>query len=215
MNRLMSLKLVMAMVALFILPSTSMAEDAPAKPRVKLTTSLGDMVIELDAEKAPVTVKNFLAYVNDGYYDGTIFHRVIPNFMIQGGGFTKDVDKKTDGLKPPIKLESDNGLKNVKYSIAMARTGNPDSATSQFFINVVDNARLNYTAGNPGYAAFGMVVEGQDIVEKIRTTECIRHEKYPSPGAVTPKVAVVIKKASVVGPEEDKPKKEESKEEGK
>ncbi len=198
MKQMTKLKSILVLLAISALPMTVQAEDAATNPRVKMSTTLGDFVIELNAEKAPITVKNFISYVEDGYYDGTVFHRVIPTFMIQGGGFDEEMDKKTEGLKPPIKLESSNGLKNVKYSIAMARTGDPNSATSQFFVNVVDNERLDYREGNPGYAAFGMVVDGQEIVDKIRLTECIRHDKYPAPGAVTPKVAVVIKKVSLI-----------------
>ena len=136
---------------------------------VRLKTSAGDIVLELDAEKAPVTVKNFLQYVESGFYSGTIFHRVISNFMIQGGGFdTKGHQKET---RAPIENEAANGLKNDIYTIAMARTGDPHSATAQFFINATNNDFLNFTAPNPrgfGYAVFGKVVEGTDVVDKIR-----------------------------------------------
>ncbi len=137
-------------------------------PRVKLQTSHGDMVIQLDAEKAPKTVENFVAYVNDGFYNGTIFHRVIPGFMIQGGGFDQDFNQKP--TREPIANEADNGLKNNRYTIAMARTNDPHSATAQFFINVADNDFLNHTAPNPngwGYAVFGEVVEGTDVADQI------------------------------------------------
>ena len=140
------------------------AQDAP---KVKLATSLGDIVVQLDPAKAPKTVENFLAYVNDKHYDGTVFHRVINGFMIQGGGFTADMVQKP--TTPPIPLEASNGLKNDTYTIAMARTGNPNSATSQFFINVKDNAMLN--APQPdghGYAVFGKVVSGTEVVDKIK-----------------------------------------------
>ena len=134
--------------------------------KVKMQTTLGDIVVELDAEKAPITVKNFLGYVADGFFDGLIFHRVIKGFMIQGGGFTPDMDQKDTNA--PIKIESSNGLSNDRGTIAMARTNVPDSATSQFFINHVDNEFLNYAGpGNPGYAVFGKVVEGMDVVDKI------------------------------------------------
>ncbi len=134
--------------------------------KVKLETSMGDIVIELNAEKAPITVKNFLNYVNSGFYSGTIFHRVMKGFMIQGGGFTEDMNQKQ--TNPPIKIESTNGLSNDRGTIAMARTGIPDSATCQFFINHVDNAFLNYeNSANPGYAVFGKVIEGMDVVDKI------------------------------------------------
>lgn len=137
-------------------------------PRVKLSTSAGDIVVELSPDKAPKTVENFLQYVNDKHYDGTVFHRVIDGFMIQGGGFTPDLKQKP--TRAPIPLEAKNGLKNDKYTIAMARTSDPNSATSQFFINVKDNANLN--APNPdgfGYAVFGKVVSGTEVVDKIRT----------------------------------------------
>jgi len=136
--------------------------------KVKLATSAGDIVIELDAAKAPKTVENFVAYVKAGHYNGTVFHRVIPTFMIQGGGMTADMKEKP--TRAPIVLESRNGLSNVRGSVAMARTNDPNSATSQFFINVKDNDRLdaaNARDGN-GYAVFGKVVSGMEVVDKIR-----------------------------------------------
>jgi peptidyl-prolyl cis-trans isomerase B (cyclophilin B) len=133
---------------------------------VVMETSMGDVTIELDPNRAPVTVANFLSYVDDSFYDGTIFHRVISNFMIQGGGFTADGNQKS--TKDPIVLESQNGLKNDIGTIAMARTNSPNSATSQFFINVAQNDFLNYSAGNPGYAVFGKVTAGMDVVNQIR-----------------------------------------------
>ena len=148
---------------------TATADDAAAagpNPQVLMKTSLGDIVIELYPEKAPKTVENFLQYVDDGFYSGLVFHRVIGNFMIQGGGFDKDMKQKT--TRGPIPLESRNGLKNDAGTIAMARTSVPDSATSQFFINTVNNASLNHP--NPdgnGYAVFGKVVSGMETVEKI------------------------------------------------
>jgi len=133
---------------------------------VVMETSLGTIEIELNRTAAPITVENFLSYVNRGFYDGTVFHRVISNFMIQGGGFTSDgAEKETEA---PIKLESKNGLSNDRGTIAMARTNVPDSATSQFFISVVDNDFLNYAPGNPGYAVFGQVIKGMEIVDKIK-----------------------------------------------
>jgi peptidyl-prolyl cis-trans isomerase A (cyclophilin A) len=141
----------------------------PAKnPVVLMETSLGNMKLELFAKEAPISVKNFLDYVNSGLYNGTIFHRVIPNFMIQGGGFTADLRQKK--ANPPIKNEADNGLKNLAGTLAMARTMVVDSATSQFFINVVDNDFLNHRDNTPqgyGYAVFGKVSEGMDVVNKI------------------------------------------------
>ena len=136
--------------------------------KVRLNTSAGDIVVELDAAKAPKTVDNFVQYVKAGQYNGTIFHRVIPGFMIQGGGMTADMTEKS--TRAPIPLESKNGLSNARGTIAMARTGVPDSATAQFFINVKDNDRLNATnapEGN-GYAVFGKVIAGMDVVDKIR-----------------------------------------------
>ena len=141
-----------------------------AAPRVKLATSAGDIVVELAPDKAPKTVENFLQYVKDKHYDGTVFHRVIDGFMIQGGGFTADMQQKP--TRAPIPLEASNGLKNDKYTVAMARTGNPNSATSQFFINVKNNDSLN--APNPdgyGYTVFGKVVAGTDVVDKIRAVQ--------------------------------------------
>ena len=138
-----------------------------ANPKVRLSTSAGDIVLELYPEKAPKTVENFLQYVREQHYDGTIFHRVIDGFMIQGGGFTADFQQKA--TRAPIALEAANGLKNDRGTIAMARTGNPNSATAQFFINVVNNPMLN--APNPdgyGYAVFGKVVQGMDTVDKIK-----------------------------------------------
>jgi cyclophilin family peptidyl-prolyl cis-trans isomerase len=134
---------------------------------VVLETSMGNIDIELDRENAPVTVENFMNYVNLGFYDGTVFHRVIPGFMVQGGGFTTDgTEKETNA---PIKLESDNGLGNERGTVAMARTNQPDSATSQFFINVADNPFLDYAEGNEGYAVFGRVVSGMDVVDEIKS----------------------------------------------
>ncbi|MDO4706581.1 MAG: peptidylprolyl isomerase [Comamonadaceae bacterium] len=146
--------------------SASAAAKAAAQPRVKLSTSLGDIVVELAPQKAPKTVDNFLQYVQDKHYDGTVFHRVIDGFMIQGGGFTAEMVQKP--TRAPVVLEADNGLKNLRGSIAMARTSVPNSATSQFFINVKDNAPLDARPGNPGYAVFGQVVEGMDVVDKIK-----------------------------------------------
>jgi peptidyl-prolyl cis-trans isomerase A (cyclophilin A) len=140
---------------------------AQTSPQVELKTSLGAIVLELDAAKAPKTVANFLQYVNSKHYDGTVFHRVMDGFMIQGGGFTADMQQKP--TQAPIPLEARNGLKNDKYTVAMARTGDPNSATAQFFINVANNASLN--APQPdghGYAVFGKVVRGTDVVDKIR-----------------------------------------------
>lgn len=150
---------------------------------VKLTTNFGTIVLELDAEKAPATVANFLQYVNSGFYNGTIFHRVIDGFMIQGGGMESGLKQKE--TQDPIKNEADNGLKNKAYTIAMARTPNPHSASSQFFINVGDNDFLNFsapTAQGYGYCVFGKVVEGQDVVDaikKVKTGSRGGHDDVP------------------------------------
>ena len=130
-----------------------------------LSTSLGDITLELDEAKAPLTVKNFLAYVDAGFYDGTIFHRVIPDFMIQGGGFTQDMQQKQTNA--PVKNEADNGLSNEPYTVAMARTSDINSATSQFFINLADNVFLDHGKRDFGYAVFGKVTKGTEVVDKI------------------------------------------------
>ena len=164
-----------------------------ADPQVKFVTSAGDFVIELYPDKAPKTVENFLQYVKDKHYDGTIFHRVIDGFMIQGGGFTADMVQKP--TRPPIPLEADNGLKNDLYTVAMARTGNPDSATAQFFINVKNNDMLN--APNPdghGYAVFGKVVSGTETVDKIKAVPTGNRGIYQN----VPLTPVIIKSATVV-----------------
>jgi len=156
---------ILTTLTLLLAMSTSTSAEGK-NPVVLMSTSLGDIKIELDEEKAPITVKNFLAYVNDKFYDGTIFHRVIPGFMIQGGGFDPNMTQKP--TKEPIKNEAANGLKNDVGTIAMARTSNPDSATAQFFINVVNNANLNRPSPDGhGYAVFGKVVAGMDVVQKI------------------------------------------------
>ncbi len=163
---------------------------APAfAQKVKLATSAGDIVIELDAAKSPKSVANFVQYVKAGHYDGTIFHRVIANFMIQGGGMTTDMKEKE--TRPPIALESRNGLTNQRGTVSMARTQDPNSATAQFFINVKDNDFLNQAASRDGngYAVFGKVIEGMDVVDKIRVTPT-------GPGDV-PVQQVVIKHATV------------------
>ena len=139
-----------------------------ANPQVELKTTLGTIVVELDVDKAPLTVENFLQYVKDGHYDGTVFHRVIPGFMIQGGGFTADFKEKT--TRAPIRNEAGNGLRNATGTLAMARRPDPHSATAQFFINVADNNSLNFrfpTQEGHGYAVFGKVVKGMDVVERI------------------------------------------------
>lgn len=153
----------LATLLLAVLASAALAGPAWAQ-KVRLSTSVGDVVVELDAAKAPKSVQNFIAYVRSGHYDGTIFHRVIDGFMIQGGGFTPDMSQKP--TRAPIPLEAGNGLSNLRGTLAMARTGEPNSATSQFFINVVDNPRLDTYGG--GYAVFGRVTAGMEVVDKIR-----------------------------------------------
>jgi peptidyl-prolyl cis-trans isomerase A (cyclophilin A) len=172
--------------------SIGQAADAAA-PRVKLATSAGDIVVELAPEKAPKTVANFLQYVKDRHYDGTVFHRVIDGFMIQGGGYTADFKEKP--TRAPVPLEASNGLKNDRYTIAMARTGNPDSATSQFFINVKDNAMLD--APNPdghGYTVFGKVVSGAEVVDRIRAVRTGNQGRMQN----VPVEPIVIQSATVV-----------------
>ena len=161
--------------------------------KVKLATSAGDIVIELDAAKAPKSVDNFLQYVNAGHYNGTVFHRVIPSFMIQGGGMTADMKEKT--TRAPIPLESRNGLSNARGTVAMARTNDPNSATSQFFINVKDNERLN-AANAPdgnGYAVFAKVISGMDVVDKIRDVPTAGKGPYGD----VPTTPITINKATV------------------
>jgi len=164
-----------------------------AAPRVKLATSAGDIVLELAPDKAPKTVANFLQYVRDRHYDGTVFHRVIDGFMIQGGGYTADFKEKP--TRAPVPLEAGNGLKNERYTVAMARTSNPDSATSQFFINVKDNANLD--APNPdghGYTVFGKVVSGAEVVDKIRAVRTAGQGRMQN----VPVEPITIQSATVV-----------------
>jgi peptidyl-prolyl cis-trans isomerase A (cyclophilin A) len=177
-------------------PADKPAATAAAAPKVKFKTTEGDIVIELNKEKAPITVENFLSYVNKKHYDGTVFHRVMPDFMIQGGGYTMSTSGQMTekSTAPPIKNESKNGLKNDRGTIAMARTAVLDSATSQFFINVVDNAMLNHP-NNGGYAVFGKVIEGMDVVDKIKSGKTVAG---PSGEPSTPVKPVTIESASVV-----------------
>lgn len=161
---------------------------------VKLTTNFGDITLELYADKAPVTVANFLNYVENGFYDGVIFHRVIDNFMVQGGGF--DTAMKQKETAAPIKNEADNGLGNDQYTIAMARTSVPDSASSQFFINVKDNDFLNFSAPTSsgwGYCVFGKVVNGMDVVDQIKAVKTTQRNGHQD----VPETPVVIEKATV------------------
>ena len=173
--------------------ATTFAAEAP---RVRLETSMGAIEIELDADKAPISTGNFLGYVRDGFYDGLIFHRVIPTFMIQGGGFDTDMQRKKP--RAPIRNEATNGLRNDRGTVAMARTGVVDSATAQFFINVVDNAFLNHRSTNPreyGYAVFGKVVTGMDVVDRIRDVPT----SNLGPMRDVPSKIIMIERATVVG----------------
>ena len=166
---------------------------AAEAPKVKFATTAGDFVVELQPDKAPRTVDNFLQYVKDKHYDGTVFHRVIDNFMVQGGGFSADMQQKA--VRPPIPLEAANGLKNEVGTIAMARTADPASATAQFFVNVRDNAMLD--APNPdghGYAVFGKVVSGMDVINKIKGTPTGAKGPYRD----VPVTPVVINSATLV-----------------
>ena len=159
--------------------------------KVKLTTSMGAITLELNKEKAPLSTENFVKYVESGHYNGTIFHRVIGNFMIQGGGFDKNLAQKP--TQPPIKNEAANGLKNDNYTVAMARTGVVDSATAQFFINVTNNDFLNHAGpANFGYAVFGKVVEGMDIVDKIKAVKTGPKGMFPTD---VPQETIMIEKA--------------------
>ncbi len=175
-------------LAAFAVPPTTGQEKDKA-PVVELETSMGKITIMLDPEKAPVTVANFLKYVDDGFYDNLIFHRVIKGFMVQGGGMDGNMNEKREGVRNPIKNESGNGLSNVRGSIAMARTNDPNSATCQFFINHADNPRLDSYGG--GYAVFGKVIGGMDVVDKIAAVETSSKGVHQN----VPIEAIVIKSA--------------------
>ncbi len=189
------LKVCLVFTALAVMAGMPQAQAAGEKPMVKIETSMGDITVELDAEKAPLTVANFLEYAKSGHYDGTIFHRVIDNFMIQGGGFDQNMTQKP--APKTVKNEADNGLKNDIYTIAMARTPDPHSASAQFFINTKDNDFLNFTAPTPsgwGYAVFGKVVEGKDVVDaigKVKTGKSGPHGDVPVEPIVIKTITVV------------------------
>jgi len=164
-------------------------------PKVKFQTTAGDFIIELDAEKAPITVKNFLTYVEEGFYAGTVFHRIIPGFMAQGGGFDTDFKQKT--THATIKIEADNGLKNDRGTVAMARTGVPDSASSQFFINYKDNDFLNHSSPTPsgwGYAVFGKVTEGLKVLDEMANAPTGNRDGHQD----VPKTDIIIEKAEII-----------------
>ncbi|MCM2358038.1 MAG: peptidylprolyl isomerase [Geobacteraceae bacterium] len=185
-------KIVLALTLAILCCGAALAADAK-NPQVLMETSLGSIKIELFVKEAPLSVKNFLDYVNKGFYNGTIFHRVINGFMIQGGGFTADMQQKATAA--PIKNEADNGLKNDRGTIAMARTGNPDSATSQFFINVVNNDGLNRPRPDGfGYAVFGKVIEGIEVVDKIKAVKTGINRGMPN----VPDTPVLIKSVKVI-----------------
>jgi peptidyl-prolyl cis-trans isomerase B (cyclophilin B) len=181
--------------AVFLLPVTAWQVKAAGNPVVLVSTSMGDFKVELDQEKAPKTAANFLTYVKEKHYDGTVFHRVIPGFMIQGGGMDKDMNERN--THDPVENEAHNGLKNVHGSIAMARTSAPNSATAQFFINVKDNTFLDHRDKTPagyGYAVFGKVIEGMDVVKKIegvKTTTKPPHQNVPNEPVVIKSIRLV------------------------
>ncbi|MGB1111054.1 MAG: peptidylprolyl isomerase [Gammaproteobacteria bacterium] len=187
-----------ALLGLLLLSLSFAASADESKPRVAIETSMGNIVLELDAEKAPKSVENFLAYVDDGFYEGTIFHRVIPNFMIQGGGYdTSYVRKPT---RAAIENEADNGLRNARGTIAMARTQAPHSATAQFFINHRDNSFLNYSGKSLrgwGYAVFGRVMEGMDVVDEIANVRTGKGGPFPENA---PQTKVIIKAVRRIEP---------------
>jgi peptidyl-prolyl cis-trans isomerase A (cyclophilin A) len=181
-----SRRLAIGLTTALLISTSAFAESAP---QVKFQTSLGDFTVEVYPDKAPKTVENFLQYVKDKFYDGTIFHRVIGNFMVQGGGFSPNMQQKS--TRDPIALEAKNGLKNDRGTIAMARTSNPNSATAQFFVNVVDNNGLNAPSPDGyGYAVFGKVTAGMDTIDKIRAVPTGRQD--------VPTTAVLINSATLV-----------------
>jgi cyclophilin family peptidyl-prolyl cis-trans isomerase len=180
------------LIAGLALAAGSVGAFAADAPHVLLKTSMGDIVLELDADKAPKSVENFLKYVKSGHYKGTIFHRVIDGFMIQGGGFDKNMMQKPTSA--PIRNEASNGLKNEAYTVAMARTGEPDSATAQFFINVNNNGMLDYPGRDgAGYAVFGKVIAGQDVVDKIRLAPTKNAGQFQN----VPQTPIVIENATL------------------
>ena len=188
-------KFLLSLLFLFTATTAFATENKMTHPKVKLTTSLGDITIQLNDEKAPISSANFLTYVKEGFYNGTIFHRIIKDFMAQGGGF--DTDFKQKDVHTPIENEADNGLKNTRGTLAMARTNVPNSATAQFFINYKDNAFLNHTGKNAsgwGYAVFGEVIEGMDIVDKMAAEPTGTKNGHQD----VPKTNIVIEKAEII-----------------
>ena len=191
-------KLLFILTALIMPLSCANKYDKTPGVYALMETSLGEITIKLNFEKAPISTANFVRYAQENFYSDTIFHRVMSDFMIQGGQFNEALDIKKQGIHPSIKNEWQNKLKNVRGSIAMARTSDPDSATAQFYINVVDNPSLDIPRGGAAYAVFGEVVEGLDVVDKIRNTPVITHAKYPG-GAVVPRKTVFIKTVEITG----------------
>ena len=193
----------LALSLLFFVPADTAAEEEGSDPMVEVKTNLGSFTLELYPDKAPISVKNFMQYVNKKFYDGTTFHRVMPTFMIQGGGFTPDMMKKATGA--PIKNEANNGLQNLKGTIAMARTSEINSATCQFFINVKDNTALDYrgeTSDKYGYTVFGKVVEGMDTIEKIKNVDTTTKGAYKNV-PVKPVIIKSIRRISKADQEEE------------
>jgi cyclophilin family peptidyl-prolyl cis-trans isomerase len=189
--------LLLTFTSLCLLISSVNAADNITKKQIKLETSEGNIVLELDITRAPLSVLNFMKYVREGFYDGTIFHRVIKDFMIQGGGFTPELERKIPNA--PILNEADNGLKNLRGTISMARTNDPHSATAQFFINVTDNPFLNHSSKTPrgwGYAVFGHVIKGMHVIDKIRNQRTGPNGPFRSD---VPMKMVLIHKATIVG----------------
>ncbi|HEB86635.1 MAG TPA: peptidyl-prolyl cis-trans isomerase [Gammaproteobacteria bacterium] len=195
----MLLRLVTGCLLGFSLLGSMINTAAAESPQVKIETNMGDIIVLLEPDKAPKTVENFLIYVKDGFYSNTIFHRVISNFMIQGGGFTTDYKRKP--TRAPIENEADNGLSNLKGTIAMARTMDPQSATAQFFINVKDNTFLNFSSKSPrgwGYAVFGKVIKGMSVVNRIRSVATGPGGPFPTD---VPQEPVIIKSITLLNPE--------------
>lgn len=184
--------LVATMLLTFVALSPASIAKTKPNPRVVLETNLGDITVELYTKKAPITTQNFLNYVNSGFYNGLIFHRVIPDFVIQGGGFTKNMTLKQP--EAPIKNEANNGLLNHRGTLSMARTSAPDSATSQFFINLKNNQSLDYSEQNPGYAVFGKVIHGMDVVDKIANSATVSYDMYQN----VPTTPIIIKTAKEI-----------------
>lgn len=192
------MRLLVLSLLFFLTPTISFATEnnmSKTQPKVKLTTTLGEFTIQLNSEKAPISVKNFLTYVEEGFYNGTVFHRVIPGFMAQGGGFDTDFEQKP--VNDPIKNEADNGLKNLRGTLAMARTNVPDSATAQFFVNYKDNAFLDHTSPTPsgwGYTVFGEVIAGMDVIDEMAKKPTGSRGMHQD----VPKTDIVIEKAEIL-----------------